>query len=92
MRPGTRSFFVFSVFVLLAAHVATGVLDRTFSKVAPGAVSVFDRLLRRLLVDPFGPEIAAFVLLALGAFFALWAYMAALGAGKTGRRERHSTW
>ena len=92
MRPSYRSFFVFSVFALLATHVATGVLERTFAKAAPGVVSLLDRVLRTLLVDPFGPEIAAFVLLGLGAFFALWAYMAGLAAERTGRPERYSTW
>ncbi len=92
MRPSYRSFFVFSLFVLLASHVATGVLGRFFATTAPGVVNFLDRVLRTLLVDPLGPEISAFVLLALGAFFALWAHMAGRAAGKSGRQERYSTW
>lgn len=92
MRPLVRSLFVFSLFGLLAAHVSTGVLARTFADLAPESLVMLDRTLATLLVNPLGPEVSVWVLLAVGAFFALWAFMAGKVAMQARRQERYSTW
>ena len=92
MRPLFRSLFVFSVFGLIASHVATGLLSRFISEIAPWGVTMLDRFLTRYLIGPLGLEVTIYLILGIGAFFALWAYMAGRASQETGTTERFSTW
>ena len=92
MSPLVRSLFVFSLFGLLATHVSTGVLGGTLGEIAPGSLGMLDRALSTVLLTPLGPELSVYVLLGVGAFFALWAYMAGAAAVRSRRQERFSTW
>jgi hypothetical protein len=84
--------FVLSIFGVIASHVSTGLLSRFASDLAPMGVAYLDRYLERFLVGPLGTEISIYVILGIGAFFALWAYMAGRASQETGRTERFSTW
>lgn len=92
MRPLFRSLFVLSIFGVIASHVSTGILSRFASDIAPMGVAYLDRYLQRFLVGPLGPEVTIYVILGIGSFFALWAYMAGRAREETGRTERFSTW
>ena len=92
MRPLFRSLLVFSLFSVIAAHVATRALEATLEEYAPSGLMMLDRLLNTLLIHPLGQELSVYVLLAMGAFFALWAYMAGLVARRSRKQERFSTW
>ena len=92
MRPLGRSLFVFSVFSIVAAHISTGILEGFVREVAPHGVTYLNRALDTVLINTFGPEVSVYVLLAIGAFFSLWAYMAATASRNARRQERYSTW
>lgn len=92
MRPLFRSLFVFSLFSVIAAHVSTRALEATLEGFSPSGLMMLDRLLNMLLIHPLGQELSVYVLLGAGAFFALWAYMAGLAAGRSRKQERFSTW
>ncbi len=92
MRPLFRSLFVLSIFGVLASHISTGLLSGFATDIAPLGVAYLDRYLERYLIGPLGPEISIYVVLGVGAFFALWAYMAGRAKEETGTIERFSTW
>ena len=92
MSPLFRSLFVFSIFSVIAAHVSTGALEGIMSQLAPQVSMTLDKTLNTLLVGTLGQEMSVYVLLAVGAFFAFWAYMAGLASGRSRRPERYSTW
>ena len=90
MRPLIRSVFVLSLFGLLAAHVSTGALNALLEGTA--ALSLIDRSLHSLLISPFGRDVAVYVLLGLGAIFALGIYFTTQASEKHGRGQSYSTW
>jgi hypothetical protein len=92
MRPLFRSLLVFSLFAMIASHVSTRALETALTGVSPSALATLDRLLNTLLIHPLGQELSVYMLLGLGAFFALWAYVAGLAAGQSRKQERFSTW
>lgn len=92
MSPLFRSLFVFAAFSVIAAHVATDALAGIAMSIAPKGAMLLDTMLDRLFVGTLGPEVSVYVLLAVGAFCALWAYMSALAACQSRRQERYSTW